>query len=79
MSGELRRLLARVLALGSAYFAVSLLERMAAAAEADAAEARLAAAAADEALFAHLTGPCACPDAGDVAEDLADRRGGGEG
>jgi hypothetical protein len=52
----LQRIVARVLALGSAYFAVSLLERMAAHAEADAAAARLAAHAADAALFEHLTG-----------------------
>jgi hypothetical protein len=68
-----QRIVARVVALGSAYFAVSLLERMAATAEADAAAARLAAHTADEALWAHLTGDgCACP------ELETGRTGGGE-
>lgn len=68
----LQRLVARVLALGGAYFAASLLERVAAAAEADAAAARLAAHTADAALFAHLTGPCSCPEARVPGEDVGD-------
>ena len=59
-----QRLIARVVALGAAYFSVSVLERMAAHAEADAAAARLAAHTADAALFEHLTGEgCTCEPA----------------
>lgn len=55
--------LGRLGALALAYFSVSVLERAAAAAAADAAASRAAAHAADEALFAHLTGgECACPE-----------------
>jgi uncharacterized protein (UPF0333 family) len=78
----LQRLVARVLALGGAYFAVSLLERVAAAAEAEAAAARLAAATADDALFQLLTGGLFDADGNareDLAEDLADLGRGGEG
>lgn len=69
----MRWTIARLVALTTAYLGVSLLERVAYAAAAEAAAAKLAAAVADEALFAHLTGPCGCPDAADVAEDLAER------
>lgn len=68
----LQRIIARVLALSGAYFSVSLLERVAARAEADAAAARLAAHAADAALFEHLTG------AGCAAAAAAAETGGGE-
>lgn len=56
-----QRIVARVVALASAYVAVSLMEKVAAAAEAEAATARLAAHTADEALFAHLTGDACAP------------------
>lgn len=62
--------IARLAALTSAYLGISLLERVAYAAAADAATARLAAHAADEALSAH---PCSCDDAADVAADIEGR------
>lgn len=68
----MRWTLARMVGLLTAYFGISLLERIAYAAAAEAAEARLAAHAADDALFSHLTGDCAA-EAAEAAESVGEQ------